>query len=66
MMKVKRTQTYKVGDIFAARKFENNGFTLPYRIYVPKNYDCGERYPLLIFLHGAGERGTDNERQIIQ
>ena len=65
MMKVKRTQSYKVGDIFAARTFENNGFTLPYRIYIPKNYDCGERYPLLVFLHGAGERGTENARQLI-
>ena len=62
---VKRTQAYKVGDVFDRRSYENNGFTLPYRIYIPKNYDCGERYPLLVFLHGAGERGTDNERQLI-
>ena len=64
MVKVKRTQAYKVEDIFMARKFENNGFVLPYRIYIPKNYDCGECYPLLVFLHGAGERGNDNEKQI--
>lgn len=34
--------------------------TLPYRIYVP------EETPrtLILFLHGAGERGTDNQRQI--
>ena len=64
-MKVKRTQAYKVSDIFDRRSYENNGFTLPYRIYIPKNYDCGERYPLLVFLHGAGERGTDNEKNLI-
>ena len=64
MMKVKRTRTYEVADIFEKRKFEHNGFVLPYRLYVPKNYDCGERYPLLVFLHGAGERGNDNEKQI--
>ena len=64
-VKVKRAEPYKVGEVFAKRSFENNGFTLPYRIYVPKNYDCGERYPLLVFLHGAGERGTENERQLI-
>ena len=64
-MNVKRTEAAKVGDVFDRRAFENNGFTLPYRIYIPKNYDCGERYPLLVFLHGAGERGTENERQLI-
>jgi len=64
-MSVKRTEAAKVGDIFDRRSYENNGFVLPYRIYIPKNYDCGEKYPLLIFLHGAGERGTDNEKQLI-
>ncbi|MBE6725408.1 MAG: phospholipase [Ruminococcaceae bacterium] len=64
-MNVKRTEAAKVSCVFASRTFENDGFTLPYRIYIPKNYDCGERYPLLVFLHGAGERGTDNEKQLI-
>lgn len=64
MLKVTRTHPYDVKTVFEARTYENNGFTLPYRLYIPKNYDCGERYPLLVFLHGAGERGSDNESQL--
>lgn len=41
-----------------------DGFELPYRIYIPRDYDCGATYPLLVMLHGAGERGCDNEEQI--
>lgn len=41
-----------------------DGYTMPYRLYIPDNYDCGEKYPLILFLHGAGERGDDNEKQI--
>ena len=41
-----------------------DGYTLPYRLYIPKNYDCGALYPVMIFMHGAGERGCDNEEQI--
>ena len=41
-----------------------DGYTMPYRLYIPDNYDCGEKYPLLLFLHGAGERGDDNNAQI--
>jgi len=25
----------------------------PYAVYIPKNYDAGKQYPLVIFLHGA-------------
>ncbi len=33
---------------------------LPYRVYLPDHYvDTGEGFPLLLFLHGAGERGSD-------
>jgi predicted peptidase len=37
---------------------------LPYRIFVPKEYDAKQKYPLILFLHGAGERGSDNEAQL--
>ena len=37
------------------------GKVLPYRILYPENYDKSKKYPLVLFLHGAGERGNDNE-----
>ncbi len=38
--------------------------TLPYRIYVPEGLATGQTVPLVLFLHGAGERGSDNEAQL--
>ncbi|MBS1682847.1 MAG: prolyl oligopeptidase family serine peptidase [Bacteroidetes bacterium] len=40
------------------------GTTLPYRILYPENYDKTKKYPLILFLHGAGERGNNNEKQL--
>jgi PKD repeat protein len=40
------------------------GNTMPYRLFLPPGYDPALRYPLVLFLHGAGECGTDNEIQI--
>jgi predicted peptidase len=42
-----------------------NGDTLPYRVLMPLNYDSTKEYPVIFFLHGAGERGRENERQLI-
>ncbi|MFN6062246.1 MAG: phospholipase, partial [Bacteroidota bacterium] len=50
---------------FQKREFlDNNGNRMPYRILLPIDYDCGKKYPLLVFLHGSGERGDDNEAQL--
>lgn len=32
-----------------------------YLLYLPKDYDKQESWPLILFLHGAGERGNDLE-----
>jgi predicted peptidase len=39
------------------------GDTLNYRILYP-DYDTMRKYPLVIFLHGSGERGNDNKAQL--
>lgn len=39
--------------------------TLKYRIMFPKNFSETQQYPLVLFLHGAGERGNDNEKQLV-
>lgn len=39
------------------------GDTLRYRMLFP-DYNTHRSYPLVIFLHGSGERGSDNEAQL--
>ena len=36
-----------------------DGLTYPYQVYVPRNYADQTRWPVILFLHGAGERGSD-------
>ncbi len=38
---------------------------MPYRILFPQAYDKTKNYPLIVFLHGSGERGSDNEQQLL-
>jgi predicted peptidase len=40
-----------------------NGDTLNYRMLYP-DADTLRKYPLVIFLHGSGERGNDNDAQL--
>jgi len=44
--------------------FIQSGDTLPYRILFPENYDASKEYPLIVFLHGRGESGRDNQKQL--
>jgi predicted peptidase len=52
-------------SFYEPRLFIRDGDTLPYRIALPENFDANKKYPLLLFLHGMGERGRDNQRQLI-
>lgn len=51
-------------SLFEKHSFISNGDTLPYRLLLPPQYDAAKKYPLVFFLHGAGERGSDNEKQL--
>jgi len=53
-------------DVKATEKrvFENKDTVLPYRLVLPETYDETKSYPMIVFLHGAGERGNDNELQL--
>ncbi len=60
----------KLTDVMEAKTYSNSDISkkmeLPYRIYVPNSYSESEKYSLLIHIHGAGERGSDNTAQIAQ
>jgi predicted peptidase len=49
---------------FEKHWFMQNGDTLPYRILLPPDFEPSRKYPLVLFLHGRGESGTDNEKQL--
>ena len=50
---------------FSKELFVSDKDSLPYRLLLPENFDNAKKYPLIIFLHGAGERGSDNELQLV-
>jgi len=44
---------------FLDRSVAVAGQTYRYQVYVPANYATQARWPVIIFLHGSGERGAD-------
>lgn len=50
---------------YEAKSFTGaNGKSIPYRQLSPEKIAEGTTYPLVLFLHGAGNRGTDNKAQL--
>lgn len=51
------------------KKYDKGNFikgkdSIYYRILFPENFDAGKQYPIVFFLHGSGERGNDNQKQL--
>ena len=57
------TPITKLDELYKKTYTDSTG-PLNYRMYVPADYDKEKSYPVLIYLNGAGSRGTDNEKQL--
>lgn len=54
-----------VNSLFQSHQFNgSSGLTLPYRLLTPPVLVVQQSYPLVLFLHGSGERGDCNELQL--
>lgn len=56
-----------IADDFQAFVYRDEGLgvEVPYRFFAPRNVNPDKKYPLVVFLHGAGERGRDNFIQLV-
>jgi predicted peptidase len=52
-------------ELFSKELYFHNNDTLKYRLLLPKNFSEEKQYPLVLFLHGRGEQGNDNETQLV-
>jgi predicted peptidase len=57
-------QTKETPSPYLAKTHEKDGQSLNYRILYPTDFDESIKYPLVVFLHGMGERGSDNFAQL--
>lgn len=55
----------QVKSEFSKEYYVKDDDTLQYRMLLPKDFSENKQYPIVLFLHGAGERGNDNAKQLI-
>jgi predicted peptidase len=51
---------------FTERSLTLHGTTYRYRVFVPDGWTAKRAWPVALFLHGSGERGSDNRTQLGQ
>src|SRR3979411_880775 len=44
---------------FLDRSLTLRGATYKYQVFVPDNWSSRQKWPIILFLHGSGERGDD-------
>jgi len=56
---------FSIEDMLKPYVYTNEtGETFAYRMSAPQFPEAGKTYPLILFLHGSGECGTDNQKQL--
>lgn len=51
---------------FVASEVTVNGHPYRFQVFVPRDWSADRAWPVVLFLHGSGERGDDNEAQLKQ
>jgi len=52
------------GKGFVHKTLVANGHTRVYAVFIPMNYDPSKKYPMIVFLHGVGEGGSDARKNL--
>lgn len=52
------------GEVFQNRSIKIGTAEYHFRVFTPKGWSKAKKSPVILFLHGAGERGDDNLAQI--
>jgi len=55
----------EVGTGFQERVYRDESGEHKYTVFVPAAYRADQKWPVLLFLHGAGSRGTDGKLPLI-
>ncbi|MFH1301425.1 MAG: phospholipase, partial [Planctomycetota bacterium] len=58
-----QAQTEPVKTGFVNAVYQDAAGEHRYVVFVPRNYSPEKKYPVILFLHGAGERGSDGLKQ---
>lgn len=63
-LSVIRLSAQQKGEFVSNKFVSENNDTLPYQFYISAGIDTTKNYPLILWLHGKGERGKDNKMQL--
>lgn len=54
----------ELADKLEARNTSTSKNSIPYQLFIPTEFEQTQSYPIILFLHGSGERGDDNLKQL--